>query len=75
MSLYLGMGMEVTTVTLSNPCLTSPIYLKFVPYSGKSLLSSTLALAQYKHLFVQFYSPEETFSHACVYVAPYLDRQ
>ena len=39
MSLYLGMGIEVTTVTLSNPCLTSPIYLKFVTYSGgKSIM-------------------------------------
>ena len=45
MSLYLGMGIEVTTVTLSNPCLTSPIYLKFVPYSGKSLLCSTPGFA------------------------------
>ena len=70
MSLYLGMGIEVTTVTLSNPCLTSPIYLKFVPYSGKSLLYSTPGLAQYKHLFL---SPEETFFHVCVYASPYLE--
>ena len=41
MSVYLGMGIEVTTVTVSNPCLTSPVYLTFVPYSGKSLLCST----------------------------------
>ena len=32
-----GMGMDVTTVTLSNPFLTSPMYLKFVPYPGNNL--------------------------------------
>ena len=75
MSLYLGMGIEVTTATLSNPCLTSAIYLKLVPYSGKVYYVLPLALAQYKHLFVKFLSSEETFSHVCIYVSPYSDRQ
>ena len=32
------MGKEVTTETLSNPFLISPIYLKLVPYSENNLL-------------------------------------
>ena len=36
-SLYLGIGIDVTTVTLSSPFLTSPIYLKFVPYPENNL--------------------------------------
>ena len=41
-SLNLGIGIEVTTDTLSSPFLTSPIYLKFIPYSGNNLFFSGL---------------------------------
>ena len=38
MSLNLGIGMEVTTDTLSKPFLISPTYLKLVLYEANNLL-------------------------------------
>ena len=73
MSLYLGIGMDVATVTLSNPCLTSPTYLKFVPYLGIICYVLFLALAQYKHLVALYLSSEET-SYVYVWVASYSDK-
>ena len=41
-SLNLGIGMEVTTETLSKPFLISPTYLKLVPYEANNLLFPVL---------------------------------
>ena len=50
-SLNLGIGMEVTTDTLSWPFLISPTYLKLVPYEAKNCCSlfQVLELSEYEH--------------------------
>ena len=50
-SLNLGIGMEVTTDTLSKPFLISPTYLKLVPYEEKFCCSlyQVVELSEYLH--------------------------